>query len=236
MDHVAMRVWIKRRDKLIHDYSLIGYLILPNPTIMAHAYENRSTIHNDAVVHLIDKLIVNPIFVGEEKSEHLSKDIETFWDEYDSGCLSHKYMWDAAQGDDVKAYQWHQRYSLQGTKVLEKLACLVLSKILSIGIAERNWKQVNHIKSGLRSHTDTDRVKKHAASYGQYQQVKTRVKQTKLSSAGKLWEENDFKSSKMDEYCKEIGNRSMVQMSDRRGCLGIGKRLGKRRSVDHQAM
>ncbi len=103
MDHVAMRFWIKRRDKLIHDYSLIGYLLSPNPTIMAHGYKNRSTMHNDAVVHLIDKLIVNLIFVGEERSEHLSKDIETFWDEYDSGCLSHKYMWDAARGDDVKA-------------------------------------------------------------------------------------------------------------------------------------
>ncbi len=68
MDHVAMRFWIKRRDKLIHDYSLTGYLLLPNPTIMAHTYENRSMIHNEAVVRLIDKLIVNLIFVGEEKS------------------------------------------------------------------------------------------------------------------------------------------------------------------------
>jgi hypothetical protein len=89
-------------------------------------------------------------------------------------------------------------------KVLGKLACLVLSKILGIGTAEQNWKQVKYIKSGLRSHTDTDRVKKQqTALYGQYQQVKARAKQTKLSSAGKLWEENDFKSLKMDEYCKE---------------------------------
>ena len=46
---------------------------------MAHAYENRSTMHNDAVVRLIDKLIVNPIFVREETSEHLSKDIDAFF-------------------------------------------------------------------------------------------------------------------------------------------------------------
>ena len=64
MDHVAMRFWIKRQDKLIHDYSLIGYLLSPNPTIMAHAYENKSMIHNEEVVRLIEKLIVNPIFVG----------------------------------------------------------------------------------------------------------------------------------------------------------------------------
>jgi hypothetical protein len=49
---------------------------------MAHTYKNRLMIHNEAVVRLIDKLIVNPIFVGKEKSEHLSKDIDTFWDEF----------------------------------------------------------------------------------------------------------------------------------------------------------
>ena len=89
---------------------MIGYLLSPNPTIMAHMYENRLMIHNEAVVRLIEKLIVNPIFVGEEKSKHLSKDMDTFWDEFDNfinrrGCFSHKYsMWDAARGDDVKAY------------------------------------------------------------------------------------------------------------------------------------
>jgi hypothetical protein len=139
---------------------------------MAHTYANRLTMHNDAVVHLIKKLIVNPMLVGDEKNLHLSKDIETFCNEYDDfvnmcGCFSHKYMWDAAQGDNVKAYRWHQRYSLQGTKVLGKLACLVLSKIMGIGTAEQNWKQVKYIKSGLRSHTDTAKVKKPAALYGQ---------------------------------------------------------------------
>ncbi len=135
---------------------------------MAHAYANRSTMHNDVVVHLIKKLIVNPMLVGDEKSLHLSKYIGTFWNEYDDfvnmrGCFSHKYMWDTAWGDNVKAYRWHQRYSLQETKVLGKLACLVLSKILGIGTAEQNWKQVKYIKSGLRRHTDTDKVKKQAA-------------------------------------------------------------------------
>ena len=83
MDHVAMRFWIKRQDHLIHDYSLAGYSLSPNATIMAHAYANRLTMHNDAVVHLIEKLIVNPMLVGDEKSLHLSKDIKTFWNEYD---------------------------------------------------------------------------------------------------------------------------------------------------------
>jgi hypothetical protein len=51
---------------------------------MAHAYANRSTMYNYAVVHLVKKLIVNPMLVGDEKSSHLSKDIiKTFWNEYD---------------------------------------------------------------------------------------------------------------------------------------------------------
>jgi hypothetical protein len=36
--------------------------------------------------------------------------------------------------------------------VLGKLACLVLSKILGIGTAERNWKQVKKIKD--RDHSN----------------------------------------------------------------------------------
>ncbi len=89
MDHVAMRFWIKRQDHLIHDYSLAGYLLSPNVTIVAHAYANRSTMHNDVVVHLIKKLIVNPMLVGDEKSLHLSKDIKTFWNEYDDFVNMH---------------------------------------------------------------------------------------------------------------------------------------------------
>ncbi len=34
-------------------------------------------MHNDAVVHLIEKLIVNPKLVGDEKSSHHSKDIKS---------------------------------------------------------------------------------------------------------------------------------------------------------------
>jgi hypothetical protein len=40
--------------------------------------------------------------------------------------------------------------------------------------------------------------------YGQYQQVKACERQSKLSSAGKLWEENNFKSLKMDKYYKDM--------------------------------
>ena len=60
MSSVTMRFWLKGRDKLIHNYLLVGYLILSNPTIMAHVNENRSEIHQQAVVSLIKRLILSP--------------------------------------------------------------------------------------------------------------------------------------------------------------------------------
>ena len=49
---------------------------------MDHAYENRSLIHDEAVVDLTRKLIVDPKKVGEEKARNLAESINTFWDEY----------------------------------------------------------------------------------------------------------------------------------------------------------
>jgi hypothetical protein len=40
------------------------------------------------------------------------------------------------------------------------LACLVLSKILGIGSAERNWKQVKATNSAQRVNTGIDKTKK----------------------------------------------------------------------------
>jgi len=32
----VMRFWMKRRGKLVHPYLLVGYMLSPHPTIMAH--------------------------------------------------------------------------------------------------------------------------------------------------------------------------------------------------------
>jgi hypothetical protein len=68
MPHEVMRYWIKWCAKLIHLYLLVGYLLLPNQTIMVHAQENRSDLHSKAVVTLIKRLILNPLLVSKEKN------------------------------------------------------------------------------------------------------------------------------------------------------------------------
>ena len=40
--------------------------------------------------------------------------------------------------------------------------------------------------------------------YAQYQQKRAQARAMKLSTAGKLWDDEDFESMKMDAFCKEI--------------------------------
>jgi len=209
MTDVIMRFWLKRREKLIHDYSLVGYLLSPNSAIMAHSIEHKSIAHDQATERLITKLILNPSLVGNERSIERAKLIDTFMEEYGDftnkrGLFARDNIWIMANNIDTLAYRWHFKYSLPVTKVLGKLACLVLSKILGIGTAERNWKQVKAVKSGQRVNTGMDKTKKQVLIYAHYQQMRAQASMRKLSAAGKLWEDADFDSMKMDLFCREI--------------------------------
>ncbi len=149
----VMRFWLKCREKLIHDYSLVGYILCPHPMIMAHAVINKSTIHDEAVERLITKLILDSNLVGEERTTSRARLIDTFLTEHGDfinkrHSFANDNIWIMAKEPNVLAYHWHQKYLLPVTKVLGKLACIVLSKILGIGMAERNWKQVKAVKSG----------------------------------------------------------------------------------------
>ena len=206
---MIMRFWINRRCKLVHNYSLVGYILSPSPIIMAHAAHNKTQVHDDAAEALIVKLILDPSLVSTTKSEARAELIDVFLKEYNDfvnrrGPFAKENIWIMAEKPDCKAYRWHQKYSLMSTKVLGKLACLVLSKIVGIGTAEQNWKQVKAVKPGQRSNTGIDKTKKQVLIYAQYQQARAQARMQKLSSAGKLWEDSDFESIKMDEYCQEI--------------------------------
>jgi hypothetical protein len=94
---------------------------------------------------------------------------------------------------------------LSRTKV-GKLACLVLSKILGMGTAKRNWKQVKKIKYGDHANLGNEVTAKIANVYGQYQQVKLCNRDDQRSSAGRLWTEEDLHFMKMDVFCADIAD------------------------------
>ena len=183
--------------------------LYPNLTIMLHAIDNKSINHDQAAERLITKLILNPTLVGRERNNERAKLIDTFMEEYGDftnkrGMFARDNIWIMAKDENAKAYRWYYKYSLTTTKVLGKLACLVLSKILGIGTAERNWKQVKAVKSGQRVNTGIDKTKKQVLIYAQYQQTRAQAWMTKLAASGKLSEDEDFVSMTMDPFCKEI--------------------------------
>ncbi len=60
MTYQIMTFWFKHRTKLIHDYSLVGYILSPNPQIMNNAKERmlHSPIYSDADKRLIGNLLI----------------------------------------------------------------------------------------------------------------------------------------------------------------------------------
>jgi hypothetical protein len=128
MTHQIMTFWFKHQPKLIHDYSLVGYILSPQERMLD------SPIYSDAVKRLIGKLLVPENLTSTERKECIAEMTTKFFDEHQkfvsqTGILNSDTMWYAAgKSDFVVACRWHHIWKLPRTKVLGKLACLVLSK------------------------------------------------------------------------------------------------------------
>jgi hypothetical protein len=77
-----MRMWIHRRDKVVHDCSLVGYMLSSISAIMEHCAANRTASLSNALEHLIEKLILDPGLIGSQRSRELAFLINKFKDEY----------------------------------------------------------------------------------------------------------------------------------------------------------
>jgi hypothetical protein len=169
-----------------------------------------SPIYSDAVERLIGKLLVPDNLTSNERKECLAEMTTLYFDEHQmfmnqTGILNNDTMWLAAgKNDFVVACRWRHTWTLPRTKVLGKLACLVLSKKLGIGTAERNWKQMKKIKHRDRANLRNKVTAKITNVYGQYQQVKLRNRDDQRSSVGRLWTEEDLHCMKMDVFCSNI--------------------------------
>jgi hypothetical protein len=155
---------------------------------------------------------IKSFYIPDECKECLADLTTKFFDEHQkflnqTGIFKSYTMWYAAgKSDFVVACHWHYTWTLLRTKVFEKLACLVLSKILGIGTAKCNWKQVKKIEVGGCSHLGPESTSKITNVYGQYQQVKTRKRYDQRSSVGRLWIEEDLYCMKMDVFYADIAD------------------------------
>ena len=64
-------------------------------------------------------------------------------------------MWVIAERPGTLAHEWHKTYLVGPRKVLRNLACIMTSKIIGSGSAERQWKIVKSITTGQRANTGT---------------------------------------------------------------------------------
>jgi hypothetical protein len=98
---------------------------------MEHAVENKTLTHDEAAERLIMKLLLDPSLVGNKRTVERAKLIDSFMEEYGDftnrcAMFARDNIWIIAADDTTKAYKWHHKYSYHQTKVLGKLACLVL--------------------------------------------------------------------------------------------------------------
>ena len=131
-----------------HPYAMVGLLLSPNPIIMKYAVDHKDDNDrmDNAVTLLIKKLLLPEYkLVGTARDEKRAHLVNTFWEEYTDFTLrlnkfANPDMWVIASNPKQFAHMWHKTYSLGRTQVLGRLACLVCSKNLGIGQAERQWK------------------------------------------------------------------------------------------------
>jgi len=195
-------IWKKRRDSLVSDFAIAGWLLSPIPEIYEDSKEHMTADHHDAVDRLLKKMMASDL---ADDSEELALIMNTFWTEFEdfkskSGHFDKAYIWSPQNHDLVtgKSHIWHKKNSYVQTKVLGKFACRVCSKIVGMGSAERNWGDVKYLKSEKRAHLSPEAVQKQATIFGAScmadAQLERKRAQDNLTDPYKFWDEEDFDS------------------------------------------
>ena len=79
------QAWNKRRKKLVHDYSITGWMLSPIPAIMEDAVKHHTGFHRLAVDRLIKKLLApsNNYDTEELRNVAVGHILNTFWTEHE---------------------------------------------------------------------------------------------------------------------------------------------------------
>ena len=109
-------------------------------------------------------------------------------------------IWIAAEDPNLPSYLWHQKYSLIFTKWLGKLACIVLSKMLGIGEAERIWKVNKQVRGGQRSRLTPEKTKKQSTIAAAHSLNKSLTRSAAMKRRGKLMDDKDFQALELGEF------------------------------------
>jgi len=196
----VMEIWNKRRNKLINDFTIAGWMLSPISEVYMDSQKNADGQHRDAVDRLLKKMYASNL---ADDSDELSNLFNDFWDEFElfksrAGPFQKSYIWKDNNPDlqHGRSYMWHKKNSLPFTKIFGRFACRVCSKIVGMGSAERNWGDVKHLKTDKRSHMSSEAVQKQATIFGASCMLNARIERESKKGTDddpyKFWTEDDY--------------------------------------------
>jgi hypothetical protein len=133
--------------------------------------------------------------------------LNMFWTEHDHfhskmGPYGNRdHIWHSQDILAGNSHFWHKKNSLVYTSILGKVACIVCSKILGIGSAERSWGDVKHLKTEKRAKLSGEAVKMQGTIFGASCAERARLRQGNMATNAKLqtnWENDDFADPGID--------------------------------------
>ena len=181
-------------------------MLSPLPEIQEDCKANETGYHRSAVERVIAR-----IFYKLPREEiHCRKDL--FWVEWmqftsRTGPYAKKHIWGSCLLDRYESHLWHRQYSVPYTEVLGKIACLVTSKNLGIGDAERAWKTTKRIKCGNRANITAERTKKQSTLHHAASLLMAESRAKEDGAKGLLWTNED------EAFQKDIGSKDEVTTS-----------------------
>mmetsp|Transcript_2661 Transcript_2661/g.5122 ORF Transcript_2661/g.5122 Transcript_2661/m.5122 type:complete len:288 (+) Transcript_2661:1342-2205(+) len=200
-----MLAWKASCADLLHDFARAAFLFSPNPTVQEYVINNHVQADKDAAERLIAKWLLPEGTLETERSRLMASLVTTLWKEWGEFCnhtggYEKEYMWIAACDGKTPPHLWHSYFSGH-TKVLQKLACRVCSKVLGIGSAERSWKKFKGNMSAERSKLSPKKAKMQATIASIHAAENNDQDRAKRMRAGVLWDDEDFATLHLDPHC-----------------------------------
>ena len=166
-------LWRKRASKLSHPYAIAAWFCSVDPNVMKDVVQAVKKNETGRLRVVVDDLIAKLLHGSTDKEVQTFQ--ELFWDQwtdfiYQRGEYFDREkrgrIWNDSRIASGKTYEWHKYNSLPFAYQLGHIACLVTSKNLGIGAAERQWGDVKHIKRGKRAKMEIESVEKQAIIFG----------------------------------------------------------------------
>ena len=120
----GIQLWFHRKDKMCHEYTLVGFILSPNPTKMDKAKKHGTGIklHN-SVNRLMTKLFLGKKLVGNERELKKDELINKLWIEHGqftrhTRVFDNNYYWVIAEDPKVSDHACQFTYSRPITYIL----------------------------------------------------------------------------------------------------------------------